>query len=78
MDIQKERNKLIDEMSNELISKQKEIDGLLDKLNEQVKSNFEKEFQIETLEGALKNCKVTLERYENENKALRELVRLWV
>jgi hypothetical protein len=43
-----------------------------------VKNQYHKDYLLENQKKALENINKTLERYETENRALRDLLRLWM
>jgi hypothetical protein len=43
-----------------------------------IKSQYHKDYLLENQKKALENINKTLERYETENRALRDLLRLWM
>jgi hypothetical protein len=42
------------------------------------KSQYHKDYLLENQKKALENINKTLDRYETENRALRDLLRLWM
>jgi hypothetical protein len=43
-----------------------------------IKNQYHKDYLLENQKKALENINKTLERYETENRALRDLLRLWM
>jgi hypothetical protein len=43
-----------------------------------IKEQYHKDYVLENQKKALENINKTLERYETENRALRDLLRLWM
>jgi hypothetical protein len=43
-----------------------------------IKNEYQKDYLLENQKKALENINKTLERYETENRALRDLLRLWM
>jgi predicted nuclease with TOPRIM domain len=63
----------------ELIADQSDYIEQLKNEKEEVQKNYLDTLnKLEKTDQALENIKKTIERYESENKALRELVALWV
>ncbi|MEK3819663.1 hypothetical protein MKY20_11410 [Cytobacillus sp. FSL W8-0315] len=78
MDTAADLRNLVDELSKELEAEKKLAakyhDQLLDTRHELV----QKDITVENQKKALEQTRVTLERYEKENQALRQLVELWI
>ncbi len=62
---------LIDEL-------QKEVTNLREELLDEKQRYVQVDCMVENQKQVIKNVNKTLERYEKENKALRELVQLWI
>jgi chromosome segregation ATPase len=62
-------------VSNSLEEKYNDLQQEYDKL---IKNQYDKDYRLENLKKALENVNKTLERYETENRALRDLLRLWM
>lgn len=64
---------------HELINDKSELIEQLRKEKEEAQADYHKTLnKLEETDRALEHLKKTIERYERENKALRELVTLWV
>ncbi|MBU8770309.1 hypothetical protein [Cytobacillus oceanisediminis] len=78
MDATAELRKLNEELTAALEQEKKLAatyhDQLLDTRDKYVRQNY----TVENQKKALERTRVTLERYEKENRALRELVGLWI
>ncbi len=78
MDATAELRRLVGDLSKALEAEKKLAakyhEQLLDTRHELV----QKDITVENQKKALEQTRVTLERYEKENRALRELVGLWV
>lgn len=66
-----EYERLMAELQNELASLREENDNL-------IKQTHEDSYMIENMKKNIENLDKTLRRYEEENKALRQLVALWI
>lgn len=67
------------ERYRELISDQTDYIEQLKQEKEEVVENYMTTLnKLEKTDQALENIKKTIERYERENKALRELIALWI
>jgi cell shape-determining protein MreC len=78
MDTAADLRNLVDELSKAL-EQEKNLaatyhDQLLETRDKYVRQNY----TVENQKKALEQTRVTLERYEKENRALRELVGLWI
>lgn len=79
------REKMIINLQEELVQAGRGLKSLRDdkeKLQEQCSHLLEKQYQddyeVQNSKKIVGNLKKTLDRYEAENKALRELVALWI
>jgi chromosome segregation ATPase len=71
-------NAACEDVENEISSLREEKDKLQNEYNKLVTNQYHKDYQVENQKTIIENLKKTLERYEDENKAFRALVRLWV
>jgi archaellum component FlaC len=59
-------------------SLQDKYDQLKEDYDKIVQQNYQKDYSIENQKKRIADLGKTLERYERENKALRELIALWI
>jgi predicted RNase H-like nuclease (RuvC/YqgF family) len=62
-------------VTNSLQDKYNQLKEDYDKI---VQQNYQKDYSIENQKKRISDLGKTLERYERENKALRELIALWI
>jgi hypothetical protein len=59
-------------------SLQVQYNQLKEEYDKVIKKQYHNDYLIENQKKALENINKTLERYERENRAMRELLSLWI
>lgn len=80
-ELQQLANDLSNEVRNlttQLDEAKKKAEGFRNQLLDARHELFQKDYTLENQRKAFETVRVTLERFERENKALRELVGLWI
>jgi predicted transcriptional regulator len=70
-DVLEQREKLIQKLQSEKEELQEKCGQLLEK-------QYNDDYKFQNSKNVIENLHKTLHRYETENKALRELLRLWM
>jgi chromosome segregation ATPase len=85
IETQKPTNESIKELAVKLTDAEKEIGRLKEEkekiqgeYNKVVTNQYHKDYQVENQKKIIENLKKAMERYETENRAFRELLKLWI
>lgn len=63
---------------NELTSLKEKYEKLQKNYDTAIKKQYHLDYEVANQKKAIENINKTLERYERENRALRDLVSLWI
>jgi chromosome segregation ATPase len=73
-----EAGTLCKSMNSELVSIRTEKNNLQEEYDKLINKQFHTDYQIENQKKIVEDINKTLERYEQENKAFRTLLALWI
>lgn len=73
-----EAGTLCKKMNSEIVSLREDKDKLQGEYNKLITKQYHTDYQIENQKNVIENIHKTLNRYEKENKAMRELLSLWI